>query len=59
MAADEPCSAGSGSTTVLIIFCRLPVEGKVKTRLAASIGHAGACSFYRACCEHVLRTAFR
>jgi len=38
----------------LVVFGRLPVPGRVKTRLAAGIGVEAACTFYRACCEHVL-----
>ncbi len=36
----------------LLIFARLPVAGKVKTRLAASVGHQAAAAFYKACAEH-------
>mmetsp|Transcript_14809 Transcript_14809/g.31820 ORF Transcript_14809/g.31820 Transcript_14809/m.31820 type:complete len:224 (+) Transcript_14809:46-717(+) len=43
----------------LVVFARLPVPGKVKTRLAAGIGPEGACEFYRACAEHVLRESSR
>jgi glycosyltransferase A (GT-A) superfamily protein (DUF2064 family) len=45
-----------GEATALVLFGRLPVEGQVKTRLAAGSSNAAACSFYRACCEHLLRT---
>ena len=38
-----------------MLFGRLPVAGKVKTRLAAGSSAAAACSFYRSCCEHLLR----
>ena len=33
---------------VLIIFVREPVEGQVKTRLAAALGERAACEFYKA-----------
>jgi glycosyltransferase A (GT-A) superfamily protein (DUF2064 family) len=38
----------------LIIFARLPVRGKVKTRLAAGIGNEPAASFYKAMAEQVI-----
>lgn len=31
----------------LVIFARVPHPGKVKTRLAATVGEAGACEIYR------------
>jgi len=37
----------------LIVFARLPVEGKAKTRLAKDIGDKNAASFYRVCAEHL------
>jgi uncharacterized protein len=40
---------------VLLIFVRLPRNGKVKTRLAQSIGEQGATEFYRTCLEAVFR----
>mmetsp|Transcript_19834 Transcript_19834/g.23799 ORF Transcript_19834/g.23799 Transcript_19834/m.23799 type:complete len:244 (+) Transcript_19834:172-903(+) len=39
----------------LILFGRLPVPGKCKTRLAAGIGPEAACKFYKACAEHIMR----
>ena len=36
----------------IIIFCRYPVEGKVKTRLAADYGNKFASAFYRLSAEH-------
>ncbi len=33
---------------VLILFVREPVEGQVKTRLAAALGERAACEFYKA-----------
>lgn len=41
-------------STTLVIFGRLPVPGKVKTRLAVGIGPERACAFYSTCCEHIL-----
>ena len=38
----------------IIVFARLPVEGKVKTRLAKEIGNKNAASFYSVCAEHLL-----
>lgn len=35
------------------IFARLPVAGKVKTRLAAGVGFEKAATFYKACAEHI------
>ncbi|KAL3161077.1 hypothetical protein ABBQ38_009460 [Trebouxia sp. C0009 RCD-2024] len=37
------------------IFARLPVLGKVKTRLASGVGPERALRFYKACAEHVFR----
>lgn len=42
-----------------MIFARLPVPGKVKTRLAASVGNVAACTFYRAAAENALREAVK
>jgi rSAM/selenodomain-associated transferase 1 len=38
--------------TAIIIFAKLPVEGKVKTRLAKDVGDKFAVSFYKVCAEH-------
>lgn len=44
----------------VIVFARLPVEGKVKTRLASSLGSASAATaFYKACAEHIFQQAAR
>jgi uncharacterized protein len=32
---------------LLLVFVKYPVEGQVKTRLAATIGHEAACALYR------------
>ncbi len=37
----------------VIIFCRFPYEGKVKTRLAGAAGRKAAAECYRLCAEHV------
>jgi len=41
--------------TAIIIFTKFPVEGKVKTRLAKSMGNKFAVSFYRVCAEHTFK----
>lgn len=41
-------------TTALLLFARLPREGRVKTRLAATLGGAFATAFYEDCAELVL-----
>lgn len=41
--------------TAFIIFGRYPLAGKVKTRLAASIGDIPAANFYRECAEHTFQ----
>eukprot|EP00892_Ulva_mutabilis_P003183 jgi/Ulvmu1/12866/UM098_0051.1 len=41
----------------LIAFARLPVPGKVKTRLAEGCGAQAACDFYSACLTHCLQVA--
>lgn len=41
----------------LILFIRNPVRGKVKTRLAASIGNEKALEIYRFLLDHTRRTA--
>lgn len=44
----------------VIVFARLPVDGKVKTRLASSLGSASAATaFYKACAEHIFQQAAR
>lgn len=40
--------------TVVAIFCKSPIPGEVKTRLAASIGPEAATAIYRASAEHVI-----
>lgn len=43
----------------LIVFSRLPVEGRVKTRLAATVGNAAACRLYHEMAIQTLETALR
>lgn len=38
---------------------RLPVPGRVKTRLAAGVGPQAACDFYAACAGYTLQLAAR
>jgi glycosyltransferase A (GT-A) superfamily protein (DUF2064 family) len=49
----------TGPEVVLVLFARLPVPGKAKTRLAAGVGREAAAEFYRACAEHAFREALR
>jgi uncharacterized protein len=44
---------------VVIFFARLPVLGKVKTRLAAGVGAAAALHFYDCCASSALQEAAR
>jgi uncharacterized protein len=37
----------------VIVFARLPFEGKVKTRLASTLGDEFALKFYKACSQHI------
>eukprot|EP00877_Chromochloris_zofingiensis_P013105 jgi/Chrzof1/8048/UNPLg00093.t1 len=46
------------SLPVLVIFARMPVPGKAKTRLGAAVGPQAAADFYKACAEHILRQAY-
>lgn len=43
----------------LVLFARLPVPGRAKTRLAAGVGAEGAAGFYKACAEHAFAQALR
>ena len=36
----------------VIVFAKLPVKGKVKTRLANDVGNEFATAFYKVCAEH-------
>lgn len=42
------------STQAVLLFARLPERGRVKTRLARTVGDDVAVEFYAACVEHVL-----
>jgi rSAM/selenodomain-associated transferase 1 len=46
--------AGAGPPPALVVFCKLPVPGRVKTRLAASVGDEEAAAIYRAMAEACL-----
>ena len=50
------CMAASA---VVIVFVKLPVPGKVKTRLARGVGEEGAARFYKTCAERAVHTASR
>eukprot|EP00898_Chlorokybus_atmophyticus_P009026 jgi/Chlat1/9124/Chrsp97S08426 len=45
------------AAAVLVVFARLPVAGRVKTRLAAGIGGEAAKEVYRACAEKTVKEA--
>ena len=44
---------GKAKSTALLLFARYPRQGKVKTRLASSIGDEQATKFYRICLERI------
>lgn len=44
-----------GAPQILAVYGKAPVSGRVKTRLAATIGADAACAFYKACAEHVVQ----
>ena len=50
-------SPGSGLAAALVVFARLPVPGRVKTRLAAGVGADAACTWYQACAHHAIEQA--
>lgn len=39
----------------VIIFAKYPMEGKVKTRLAKTLGSGFATNFYKTCAENTLK----
>ena len=43
--------------TMLVLFVRAPVSGRVKTRLARHLGHDAACDLYRAMVDDLLAGA--
>jgi glycosyltransferase A (GT-A) superfamily protein (DUF2064 family) len=47
------------SEDAVVVFARFPHPGKVKTRLAASIGAEQAATFYKHCAEGVMRELSR
>ncbi|KAG1657030.1 hypothetical protein FOA52_004117 [Chlamydomonas sp. UWO 241] len=53
----DAATPASPPTTRIIVFARLPVPGRVKTRLAASVGPGDACALYEACARHTLASA--
>lgn len=42
------------NSTVVALFVRVPVPGRVKTRLASDLGDEGACSLYRSMVADIL-----
>ena len=48
-----------GKHSALIMMTRLPRPGRVKTRLAATVGDDEAAEFYRLCAEHLFRESER
>ena len=42
-------------STALVVFLRFPRPGRVKSRLAASLGQEKAANFYRLCAEQLLK----
>ncbi len=40
------------SRNAVIVFSKYPEEGQVKTRIARTLGHTFAASFYKICAEH-------
>ncbi|GBF95686.1 hypothetical protein Rsub_08668 [Raphidocelis subcapitata] len=53
----EPREQPPRRRIALVLFARLPVPGKAKTRLAAGVGAEPAADFYRQCAEHAFRQA--
>lgn len=58
-AQDATISMQKHNAAVICIFARLPIAGKAKTRLSATIGPNAAAEFYRQCAELVFQSAFR
>lgn len=52
MSASTPAAQQAVKRAVVVVFARLPVPGKVKTRLAAGAGPDQAAAFYKLCAEH-------
>jgi len=55
MSVKYECRNSRLKSTALIIFIRFPSPGKVKSRLALSLGAEKATNFYRLCAEYVFR----
>jgi hypothetical protein len=49
----------SRPSTALVVFARLPVPGKAKTRLAVGVGPEAAAGFYKLCAELIFYSASR
>lgn len=43
----------------IVVFARLPVPGKAKTRLADSVGDEAAAEFYKLCAEQTFHSTYR
>ena len=56
---DGPSNQLAEPPAALVLFARLPVPGKAKTRLAAGVGGEAAAELYRACAENTFRQALR
>ncbi|KAG2454548.1 hypothetical protein HYH02_000393 [Chlamydomonas schloesseri] len=56
-AAAPAAAPPGGLDKALVVFARLPVPGRVKTRLAAGLGADAACTWYRACAHHAIEQA--
>ncbi|GIL57655.1 hypothetical protein Vafri_12842 [Volvox africanus] len=56
---DVRTSSTSSRRGSIVVFAKLPVPGRVKTRLAAGagVGPENASDFYRACAEHAISQA--
>ena len=46
----------SDTVTAVALFVRIPIQGRVKTRLAKDLGSHGACELYKAMVADVLRS---
>ena len=55
MSVKYECHDSRLKNTALVIFIRFPRPGKVKSRLALSLGAEKATNFYRLCAEYVFR----
>ncbi len=55
--APQGINALTKSKNALVVFVKAPIAGKVKTRLAATIGNDAALEVYRVIAEHVVQGA--